>query len=116
MKNKPIVLERSEMFALQVIECYKEMKNQHEFILSKQLLRSGTSNGANVNEAQAAISKRDFIFKMSIASKEACETQYWLKLCAKSNIVIFDFDPLINEANQLIKMLTSIVKTSQLNS
>ena len=113
--KKSIILEKSELFALSIIECYKEMKNQNEFILSKQLLRSGTSIGANVNEAQAAISKKDFISKMSIASKEARETNYWLRLCEQSKIVQYDFDPLIFESKEIVRILTSIVKTSQLN-
>jgi four helix bundle protein len=116
MKTKSIVLQKSELFALDIIACYKQMKDQKEFILSKQLLRSGTSIGANINEAQAVISRKDFISKMSIASKEARETRYWLELCTKSRIVDYDYTPLISGIDQLIRMLTSIVKTSQLNT
>ncbi len=116
MENKPIILEKSEAFALAIIKLYQEMRRQKEFVLSKQLLRSGTSIGANVNEAQAAISKRDFISKMSIASKEARETRYWLSLCKKSRIVDYDFEMLLNEVDQIVKILTSIVKTSQLKT
>lgn len=75
-----IIEKKSFEFALRIIEIYKQMKGQREYVLSKQLLRSGTSIGANVREATSAESKKDFIHKMSIASKEAKETEYWLLL------------------------------------
>lgn len=77
MKN--IVQEKSFAFALDVIKVYKEMLKQNEYVISKQLVRSATSIGANVEEAQAAQTKKDFAAKMSIASKEARETKYWLR-------------------------------------
>lgn len=89
-----------------------------EFVLSKQLLRSGTSIGANVNEAQAAQSKADFIAKMSIASKEARETQYWINLLIETDYLIskaLHVESLQQESAELAKLLTSIVKTSQAN-
>jgi four helix bundle protein len=92
---------------------YQQLVSNKEYVLSKQLLRSGTSIGANIEEATAAISKRDFIAKMSIASKEARETRYWLLLLQKSQIVKFDFTAYINEINQIVNILTAIVKTSQ---
>ncbi len=116
MRKEPIIVSKSESFALKIVECYKVMKSQNEFTLSKQLLRSGTSIGANVHEAQAAISKRDFISKMSIASKEARESKYWINLCIKSKIVDFDFSTLENDVDEIVRILTSIVKTSQLNT
>lgn len=76
MKKDNIILDKSFDFALRIIELYKQMTAQHEYVLSKQLLRSATSIGANVEEATAAISKKDFAAKMSIASKEARETRY----------------------------------------
>jgi four helix bundle protein len=76
--------ERTFKFALSIIELYKYLKEHKEYVLSKQLLRSGTSIGANVEEAQAAQSKKDFTSKMSIASKEARETRYWLRLLDQS--------------------------------
>ncbi len=88
MKTENIILSKSFDFALKIIELYKQMTEQKEFILSKQLLRSGTSIGANVEEATAAYSKKDFAAKMSIASKEARETRYWLKLIKNSNLVL----------------------------
>lgn len=100
-------------FALDIIALYKKLAAQHEYVLSKQLLRSGTSIGANIQEAGAAISKKDFIAKMSIASKEARETLYWLKLLEKSKIVDLDYRKYVLQVNELINMLTAIVKTSQ---
>ena len=90
------------------------MQNQNEFVLSKQLLRSGTSIGANIEEATAAQSRRDFISKMSIASKEARESNYWLRLLKDSNSCkSMELEQLLNDSTQIIKILTSIVKTSQ---
>lgn len=80
-----IVLEMTFDFSLQIIELYKKLVGEKEFVLSKQLLRSDTSIGANVEEANAAQSKKEFIAKMSIASKEARETKYWLRLLDKAN-------------------------------
>ncbi len=113
MKIENIILERSFDFALSIITLYQQLVSNKEYVLSKQLLRSGTSIGANIEEATAAISKRDFIAKMSIASKEARETRYWLLLLQKSQIVKFDFTAYINEINQIVNILTAIVKTSQ---
>ena len=108
-----IILNKSFEFALQIIELYKQMKVQNEYVLSRQLLRSGTSIGANVEEATVAISKKDFTAKMSISSKEARETRYWLKLIDKSDLVNVNVKPHLNEVEQLINILTAIVKTSQ---
>ncbi|MCK5520750.1 MAG: four helix bundle protein [Candidatus Marinimicrobia bacterium] len=114
MKKDNIILNKSFEFALDIIECYKHLKNNHEYILSQQLLKAGTSIGANVNEAQAAQSKKDFISKMSIASKEARETEYWLKLLKKSQLLV-DYskgEKLLDDINNLISIITKIVKTS----
>ena len=85
MKNN-VVLEKSFDFALKIIDLYKQLNTEKEFIISKQLLRSGTSIGANIQEATAGFSKKDFIYKMSIASKEARETRYWLQLLLLSSL------------------------------
>ena len=111
--SENLIEQKTFEFALDIIRAYKEMLNQKEFILSKQLLRSGTSIGANVQEAQAAISKRDFTAKMSISSKEARETRYWLLLIKYSDLVDLETNGLLNEIDQIIKLLTSIIKTSQ---
>lgn len=115
MKPENPIRDRSFDFALRIIELYKVCKSQNEFVLSKQLLRSGTSIGANIQEAGAGFSKKDFLHKMSIASKEARETQYWILLLSKSDMVKFDADYYLNEIQQIINILTSIVKTTQEN-
>lgn len=110
-----VVLNKSFDFALEIIELYKILKSKNEFVISKQLLRSGTSIGANVEEATAAQSKKDFATKMAIASKEARETRYWLRLLNKSKLVDFDYNNYLNKIDELIRIITSIVKTAQTN-
>ncbi|KAF0162403.1 MAG: hypothetical protein FD188_6 [Ignavibacteria bacterium] len=97
------IKERSFDFALSIIKLYSELKKYSEIVLLKQLLRSGTSIGANVHEASAASSKRDFLNKMAIASKEARETEYWLKLISESNLISFDFKPVKNRSFVYLK-------------
>jgi len=93
------------------------MLKQNEFIFSKQVVRSGTSIGANLEEALAGQSRKDFIAKMAISSKEARETNYWLRLLRDSQLCKnIDYTNLINESEEIIKILTSIVKTSQAGS
>ena len=113
MTRENIIVQKTFDFALSIIELYKEMQRQKEYVLSKQILKSGTSIGANVAEATAAISKRDFIAKMSISSKEARETKYWLMLLKQSNLVNYDLSKHIVEIENIINILTAIVKTSQ---
>jgi four helix bundle protein len=105
-------------FALDIVNLYRTGVASNEFVLSKQVLRSGTSIGANVEEAQAAQSKKDFTAKMSIASKEARETRYWLKLIKESKIIAENtsLDDLIIKNDSIIRVLTKIVKTSQTNT
>lgn len=119
-KKDNLILEKSYHFSLMVIELYKYLSQEKkEYVLSKQLLRCGTSIGANVNEAQAAISKKDFIAKISISSKEARESKYWLMLLKDSGYI----DPskkkvkeLLEEVDSLINITTKIVKSSQTNA
>lgn len=113
MEKENVILTKSFDFALGIIELYKKMMVQREYVLSKQVLKSGTSIGANVEEAMAGISKRDFIAKMSISSKEARETKYWLRLIKHSKIVDVEVEGLLQQAEELIRILTAIVKTSQ---
>jgi four helix bundle protein len=114
IKKPNIIKEKTYKFALDVIKIYQQMIRQNEFILSKQLVRSGTSIGANVEEATAAQSRKDFISKMSISSKEARETNYWLRLLRDSKLCKgIDYNDLINKSEEIIKILTSIVKTTQ---
>jgi four helix bundle protein len=110
--KESIVKDKSFEFALMVIELYKIMREHNEFVISKQILRSGTSIGANVNEALAGISKSDFINKMSISSKEARETLYWLNLLNKSQLIKLVYSPYIQKCEELVKILTSIIKTT----
>ncbi len=107
-----IIKEKSFDFALEVIESYKKLKNENEFVLSKQLLRSGTSIGANIEEATAAESRKDFLHKMSIASKEARETMYWIKLLDKSQIINFEYKTYLEKIQEIIRILTAIVKST----
>ncbi|MCG2793240.1 MAG: four helix bundle protein [Weeksellaceae bacterium] len=102
-------------FALSIINFYLDCKSQNEYILSKQILRSGTSIGANVEEAIAAQSKKDFISKLSIANKEARETKYWLKLYQSTNLVNVDVDSYLLQIESIINILTKIIKTSSEN-
>lgn len=119
METSDTVLDKSFDFALRTVKLCKHLAAERkEHVLSKQLLRSGTSIGANVNEAQAAQSKADFIAKMSIASKEARETNYWLRLLCEANYLDKTqphVKTLLNQSEELVKMLTSIVKTAQSN-
>lgn len=108
-----IIKDKSFAFALRIIELYRTLNEHKEFIISKQLLRSGTSIGANVSESEAAQTKKDFVAKVSISSKEARETLYWLQLLQQSKLVDLDYTSYIQDAEELVKILTSIVKTSQ---
>ncbi len=112
---KSIVSEKSFQFALDIIRLYKELKSKNEFVLSKQILRSGTSIGANTEEAVSAQSRKDFINKMSIALKEARETHYWLRLLNESKLVETDCSKFLSANEELIKILSSIIKTSKEN-
>ena len=112
--KESIVGSKAYYFALKVILLYKLMHDQKEFVLSNQLLRSATSIGANIEEATAGLSQKDFTAKMSIASKEARESRYWLRLLSDSRIIKdFDFSELLTEIDEIVKMLTKIVKTTQ---
>lgn len=108
-----ITLIKAEKFALAIIELYKFLVDEKkEFILSKQVLRSGTSIGANVSEGECAISLRDLQSKLYIALKEVNETLYWLRLLHNSNYIKDElFDVLYKECSELRKMLTSSTKT-----
>ena len=115
MKSENTIKDKSFEFALKIIDLYKYLRyEKKEYVISKQLLRSGTSIGANVEEAQAAQSKKDFIAKMSIAAKEARETHYWLRLLKHGEFIYKD--DLLEDCDELIKLLTSIVKTASENN
>jgi four helix bundle protein len=116
MKENPIQ-EKTYRFAIVIISLTRELEKQREFNLSRQLFRSGTSIGANIEEAQAAQSRADFLSKMSIASKEARETRYWLRLLRDSTLLPANqrdslaAEPLA-QCEEIVRILTSIVKTT----
>lgn len=110
-----VVLNKSFDFALEIIDLYKILKGKNEFVISKQLLRSGTSIGANIEEATAAQTKKDFTTKMALASKEARETRYWLRLLNKSKLIDYEYKNYLNKIDELIRIITAIVKTAQSN-
>jgi len=111
--KRNIIYEKSFDFAIKIVNIYKLLVSKQEYVMSKQLLRSGTSIGANVSEATAAYSKKEFISKMSIASKEARETKYWIELLIATNFLTHDEKFILNDIHEIIKILTSIIKTSQ---
>jgi four helix bundle protein len=112
---KSMIREKSFLFALEIIELFKKLQAGREYVLSKQLLRSGTSIGANVEEALAGQSRRDFLAKMAVASKEARETRYWLVLLQGSSLAKIELNPALKNIDELIRILTSIVKTTAEN-
>jgi four helix bundle protein len=117
MKQENIILDKSFNFAVRIVKLFKYLSiEKKEYILSKQLLRCGTSIGANINEAQAAQSKKDFISKMSISSKEARESKYWIDLLVATDYLSIEdkhVQSLLNDTEEIIKLLTTIIKSAQ---
>ena len=115
MKDGNIIRTKSYQFAVRVVNLYKLLVgDRKEFVLSKQLLRSGTSIGANVREAEHAESKADFIHKLSIALKEANETEYWLDLLKETSYLNnSEYISIQIDIKEILKLLTSIIKTSK---
>lgn len=116
--SESLVKSKSYVFALQIVKLVQDLRHDHkEFVLTKQLLRAGTSIGANIEEASAAMSRKDFAAKMSIASREARETHYWLRLLTDTGYLPAETArPVLAECDQLIRMLTAIVKSTQKQS
>jgi len=110
-----IIEKKSFEFALEVIKLYQLLIKEKEFTISKQLLRSGTSIGANVQESISAQSKKDFINKMSLALKEARETRYWLLLLKKSTLTSTDLSKILSSVDEIIKIIFSIINTTKNN-
>lgn len=110
-----VVLTKSKTFAVRIIKLYQHLcSDKKEYTLSKQVLRSGTSIGANVREAIYGFSKKDFSAKMGVALKEASKTAYWLELLSETDYISQkQFRSLYDDCEELIKILTSIVKTSK---
>jgi four helix bundle protein len=116
--ENPLVI-KSFAFAIRTVKCYKYLikKDKHLISLYNQLLRSGTSVGANISESQAAASRIDFRNKLRISLKEAYETEYWLKLFNESEILDKkEFESLLKDCLELIKLLTSIIKSVKLKA
>jgi len=115
MKENNQVLIESKTFALRIIKLYQFLKNEkHVYVLSKQVLRSGTSIGANIRESVNAQSRMDFINKLNIALKEANETEYWLELIHESGIIDDkQFDSIYNDCGKIVATLTKIIKTTK---
>lgn len=112
-----VIRDKSYDFALRIIKMYKYMiQNNGEYVLAKQLLRSGTSIGANVEEACSGQSRKDFISKLSISQKEAFETRYWLRLLRDSGEVKEEYtSSMIKDCDEIISILTSILITTKQN-
>ena len=114
MKKDNPLKDKSYAFAVRIVKMYKYLcDKKHEYVLSKQVLRSGTSIGANIVEANGAISKDDFSAKMSIAYKEALETKYWLDLLKDSSYLESKgYDELYQEADEISRMLFTVLKST----
>lgn len=112
-----IIKTKSFAFALRIIKLYQYLQlEKKEYILSKQLMRSGTSIGALVRESEQAESKPDFIHKLAIAQKEANETEYWIELLSQSGYLDkTQYESIFQDITEIRKLLTSIIKTSKTN-
>ncbi|TDO28005.1 four helix bundle protein [Sediminibacterium goheungense] len=108
-----LIVRKAITFSLKIIRYTEVLEQNRKFVIAKQLLRSATSIGANVCEAQNAESKADFVHKMKIASKEASETLYWLILCERSDGYYFDVQ-IRNDADEIIRILSKIISTSKM--
>jgi len=115
--KESVLREKSYQFALRIVKLYQFIVSEKkEFVLSKQILRSGTSIGANVEEASQAQSKLDFVHKLAIAQKEAFETDYWLRLLRDSNYLTeTQANSMISDCQELQKLITSSIKTVKAN-
>ena len=107
-----VIVEKSFQFALKVIQYCELLEENKKYVISRQLLRSGTSIGANVRESQNAESKPDFIHKIKLAAKEADETEYWLLLCKNSPSYPFE-EKLLIDVRELIKIMSKIISSSK---
>ena len=116
MKTRNEIVIRSKEFAVRIIKLARFLEKQKDFALANQIIRSGTSIGANVHEAQSSDTKKDFAYKMNIALKEARETEYWIDILIESEIVTKSrLSEMKSEVEELIKMLISIIKTTRNN-
>lgn len=115
--RESLVFDKSRVFALRIIKLYNYLKSERgEYVLSKQLLRSGISIGANIAEAEYAITKKDFLSKIYISLKEASETKYWLDLLHDADLLSNkEHSSIVADCEELLKLLTSIAKTTSEN-
>ena len=113
MKCDNVIVDKSKAFAIRIIRMHQYLnREKKEYILSKQIMRSGTSIGANVKEASRAFSKSDFYTKIGIALKEASETEYWLELLhATGYLTNMQFDSMCNDCQELLRILTAISRS-----
>ena len=113
MKENNVVVEKSYAFAIRIVNCYKFLcAEKKEFVLSKQLLRSGTSIGANVEEAVGGQSRKDFLAKLSIAYKETRETNFWLRILRDTQFIDNKVaESLLSDNEELLKLIGTILKT-----
>lgn len=118
MKRDNPLADKSFSFAVRIVKLYKYLcDNKKEFVLSKQLLRSGTSIGANISESQDAQSSNDFISKLSISLKEARESKYWIELLKETDyLTILETNSILSDLDEIIKLLVSIIKTTKANN
>ncbi len=109
-----VVMEKSYGFAIRIVNLYRVLRKRDEFVLSKQLIRSGTAIGALIAEAEHAQSKADFVSKINIALKEANESKYWIKLLKDTGYITHEeFTSISTDCYELIKLTASIIKTSK---
>jgi four helix bundle protein len=114
MKTNNVIQDKSYAFALRIIELHTQLIEARNFELGSQVLKSGTSIGANVEEAIGAISTKDFLAKLTISYKEARETRYWLRLLRDSHKILPEnANSLINEVEELLRIITAIQKTTR---
>ena len=118
MKAENLIQEKSYAFAIRVVKLYRHLsESKKEFVLSKQLLRSGTAIGANIEESIGGQSRADFLSKISIAYKEARETLYWLRLLKDTGFLVpAEFDSIFPDAAELCRILSKIITTTKDNS
>jgi four helix bundle protein len=115
MEKKNVIVDKSLEFALDIITFSEILEENRKYIIARQLLKSGTSIGANIREAQSCESRADFIHKLKIAAKEAQETEYWLILCSRSKTYPKD-DSLFLKLEELNKLLSSIIASTKKNT
>jgi len=108
-----LIQKRSLSYALSIVKLYKALKAQHEYEFARQLLKSSTSIGANIEESIAAQSRADFVSKLSIALKEAQESRYWLIVLDESHLIHYNYDTYLQDIDEIIRILASIVKTTK---